>query len=100
MSDDRFTLLVDGKPYTLRPSEVSASLAGEFRRATGLSVRSLLQMAGEDMDLDVIAGFVWLARRQAGEKIIYAVVADSITYETEIDTDAEPEPEDADSPEA
>ncbi len=98
------TVTAAGVPYTFRPAEISASLAGEFRRVSGgMTVRQLMGMSSDDADLDVMGGLIWLARRQAGDDIAYADVLDAINYGTEFDvSDAEADaaPEDADSPEA
>jgi hypothetical protein len=94
------TIKVDGAVYTVRPGEVTANLVGQLRRVTGFSLQGLMAAAGEDPDLDVIAALVWMARRQAGENVNYEKVADSISYESDIESQDEPEPEDPASPEA
>lgn len=94
------TVKVDGDPFTVRPNEVSAKMVGQLRRVTGFSLQSLMAAAGEEPDLDVIAALVWLARRQQGENVSYDKIADSLTYESDIEPGDEPAPEDPDSPEA
>lgn len=93
---------VDGVTHTFYPAEVSARMASEVRAATGRSLRAVLESAEDDPDLDTIAVLVWLARRQAGErKLPFAVVADSLTYESSVEAaEAAPDDEVPDSPEA
>lgn len=90
------TIVVDQQRYVLRANEISALDAMALRNETGISVRALLQSAQDDPDIDVIAGLVWLARRQAGEtKLTFATVAEHLTYDAdlEIGEGAEPDPE-------
>lgn len=95
------TVNVDGTPYVCRPAEVTARIAGDLRRQSGLSVRGVMAAAGEDPDLDTIASLVWIARRQAGEYVTWDEVADGITYTSDISSsDEAPTDEDPDSPEA
>lgn len=58
-----------GKRYTIRPGEVPATLAREFRKEVGMSFRAAMVMLNDDMDIDVLQALVWLARRQDGEKV-------------------------------
>lgn len=94
------TIKVDGVAYTVRPDEVTANQVGQLRRVTGFSLQTLMQVAADSPDLDVIAALVWLARRQAGENVNYEKVAEAITYQSDIDSVDEPEAEDPASPEA
>ena len=89
------TIVVDGATYALRTNELSALDTQALRRETGQSVRALLQMAQDDPDLDVIAGLVWLARRQAGDAVAWADVAATISYAAELNLGegGEPDPE-------
>lgn len=93
------TIKVDDETYTVRPSELNAKLAGQLRKESSMSVRSVMVAAGEDPDLDVIAALVWLARRQRGEDVSWDEVAEAISYDSDFGATDEPEPEDADSPE-
>lgn len=83
-------LTVDGHRYELRPNEINALDSQACRRATGVSVRSLLATAQHDPDIDTIAALVWLARRQAGEpSLAFEDVAATISYGSDFDLDAE-----------
>ncbi len=93
------TISVDGTIYTMRPSELSAADGAKVRAATGMSLRSILAAAQTDPDLDVIAAVVWLARRQAGENVGFAEVAEAIGYDVKILPVETAAPEDEDSPE-
>lgn len=85
------TIKLDGTSYVLRPNEISALDAAALRRECGMSVRGLLNAANDDPDLDVLAGLVWLARRQAGEEVTYTDVAQGITYDSDLDVDEGPD---------
>ena len=98
--DFSMTVKVDGIPYTFRPNEASAAMTGSLRRAIGMGMAGLMQAAGSDPDIDILAAIVWLARLQAGESITYLEVAEAITYDTSIEPAEEPTPEEPDSPEA
>lgn len=89
---------VDGKEYGLRFDEIPASEAGVLRKATGASLKSVFEDAGNDPDIDTVAALVWLSRRQNGEKNLpYNVVADAINYLTDIEeVEGEPAEDESD----
>jgi len=78
-------LRVDGKLYVFAVDEASADDAGALRRATGMSLNGLLHAAGEDMDIDVVAAFVWLVRRRDEPRLRYEAVAKEIGYQTPLE---------------
>lgn len=85
-TDATVTIKVDGRPYTLRVDEVCAIDAAALRRATGMSLRSLIEASNADPDIDVIAALVWLARRQTGEpNLTFDDAARSISYRSDFD---------------
>ena len=60
---------LDGEVYEVRLGDVTSNLTRELRRGTGISFNQLMREVTTDPDVDSIAGFVWLARRIAGEKV-------------------------------
>jgi hypothetical protein len=62
-------ITLDGEAYEVRLADVTSTLARELRRATGMSFTNLMDEIMTAPDADSIAGFVWLARRLAGEKV-------------------------------
>jgi hypothetical protein len=94
------TVSVDGVKYSLFPQELSARDTTDVRRATGMSFRFLMEAAGKDPDLDVVAAVVWLARRQAGESVTFDEVANAIGYDANIENVTDPVEPEPDSPEA
>ena len=99
--DPSVTVIVDGTKHTARIGEVTARMASEIRRETGMSSRALFAAAGDDPDLDIVAALVWIARRQNGEpSIAFGDVLDEIGYDSEIEAADIPAEEDEDSPEA
>lgn len=57
----------NGAVYAARPREVTPALARECRTVTGYSPMQLMSLA---FDIDVLAAWVWLSRRQAGEQAV------------------------------
>lgn len=62
-------ITLDEEVYEVRLADVTSTLTRELRRATGLSFNQLMQEITSNPDADSIAGFVWLARRIAGERV-------------------------------
>lgn len=89
-----------GKQYTIRPAEIPASLAREYRRETGGPFRADVQLLANDgADIDTLQNLVWLARRQSGEKVTLDDI-DDFTYEQSESLKFLDDPtEDEDSPE-
>lgn len=94
------SMTVDGTTYTVRLAEISAAHATLYRKETGGSLRAIIASAGTDPDIDTVATIMWLARRQAGDDVTYAEVADGVRYDADIEVVEEPAEEDPDSPEA
>lgn len=88
VSGEIITVTVAGRAYTVCEGDVCAADVIALRRATGHSFRGLLSLLNDDMDIDVLASVVWLARRAEGERsLTFDEVASQITYE---DIDEEP----------
>ncbi|HEX2027728.1 MAG TPA: hypothetical protein VHF25_06980 [Nitriliruptorales bacterium] len=72
--------LVDGE-HTVRLGGVTGSDARLFRAQVGVSL--LEAITSGSIDLDVVAGVVWLSRRKAGERSLpYQKVADELSWDT------------------
>lgn len=67
--DAGLKITLEGETYEVRLGDVTSNLTRELRRGTGLSFNQLMREVTNDPDVDSIAGFVWLARRIAGEKV-------------------------------
>lgn len=67
--EEGIRLVIEGEPYEVRLGDVSARLARELRRETGHGVYGLLRAVASEPDVDVVAEFVWLARRIRGEQV-------------------------------
>lgn len=78
-------ITVEGKPYTVKLSEFTGIESKEFRAAVGIPASQVFRDANA-VDLDVIAGFVWIIRRRKERGLTYDAVARSLNYETDIDT--------------
>jgi hypothetical protein len=62
-------ITLEGEVYEVRLGDVTSNLTRELRRGTGISFNQLMREVTTDPDVDSIAGFVWLARRIAGERV-------------------------------
>ena len=77
---------LDGVIHTWEPMESNALDASALRRATGMSVNALMRAAVDDPDIDVIAGIVFMAQRQAGNRAAtFDQVATDIGYGTDFE---------------
>lgn len=83
------TVTVDGESYTVRLGDVSPTLGREVRRIYGVGVRSFFGQLANDPDLDLVAGFVWMARRIRGEYVDLEDVESELTYASLGDADVE-----------
>lgn len=86
MADNGFVFTVDGVRYDLDLQEITGREAKEFRIATGEPLRRALDLFllnPQDVDIDTLAGIIWLARRQAGDLVDYDAVLGSVNYGTD-----------------
>lgn len=86
MADQGLMFTLDGKRHELNLEEITGRDAKEFREQTGMAFRRAVTMfvqSPDDVDLDTIAGIVWLARRQAGDQVTYDTVLGEINYTTD-----------------
>jgi hypothetical protein len=93
----------DGQTYVVRQSDMTGQDTRALRQEVGLSFAGLLKQMQTDPDIDLIAAFIWLARRIKGDTVTYDSILDSIGYESEIDVKLEDKrkpPAEDDSPEA
>lgn len=72
-------ITLDDHEYVVRLGDVTAQVARELRAATGHGFHWLVTRVGEDPDVDLIAEFVWLARRLGGEEVALEDVVVSYT---------------------
>jgi len=77
---------VDGARYRVDVDLVTGAQEGELRAGTGMG----LQQLGADLSAGAVGVFhvgilIWLARRQAGDKVALGVVLDEITYGAEFE---------------
>lgn len=77
-------ITVDGRTYTFSVQDASSEDAAALRRATGMSLRGLMEAAVEDFDIDICAALVWLVRRRDEPMLRYVEVAEQIGYDTPI----------------
>lgn len=89
MSDEetgKVVVTVDGADYTLNFADLGPRDSSAVRRATGMSLRAIMQAARDDPDVDIIAVLVWRARVHDGEPLLTLDdVHDTITYTSDID---------------
>jgi hypothetical protein len=91
-------ITLDGTKHAVYPNLLTAKDIAAVRAQAGMSVRKLVELAGDDPDIDVIAALVWVARCQAGEKVSLSDVSDGITYESKLEVAEQEAPLDDDHP--
>lgn len=98
--DAHITFKLGDEPYTLFLTEVKPIDVAAYRKATGLSWQWTVNQCGVDMDIDLLAGVVWMIRYKRGDEVTYEEVATSFDYTTSFGFSDEPAEEDKESPEA
>lgn len=96
MADAVVRITVDGMNYDLDMGDINAIDAKDFRREVGITLASSMTDS-VDVDLDVIAGLVWLARRKTERGLTYNDVASMLSFNSDIDFS---DVEDGEHPEA
>lgn len=76
-------ITLDGREYVVRSAELTAIDAKDFRAAVGMSIMSVLTDPS-GLDLDVVAGLVWLLRRRTERGLSFDAVAASINYDSDL----------------
>jgi hypothetical protein len=75
---------LDGQEHRLAAGDITALDAKAFRAVVG---RPLMTAFDGDVDLDVIAGVVWISRRRTEPGLTYEQVAGGISYASDLDVD-------------
>lgn len=83
MTDSALTITVDDVVYDIRLANLTAIDAKDFRAAVGVSLAQAI--SDGSLDLDIVAGLIWLVRRQRERGLAYSKVAKEITYESNLD---------------
>lgn len=78
MSDATIEVSVGTKKYSIAFESLSGRDVRDFRQEVGMSPRQALADQAA-LDIDIVAGFVWLARRRT-EPVTFEQVLDSIDY--------------------
>lgn len=76
-------LTIDGQEVRLAAGSITANDAKDFRAKVGVPLMQVLRDT-DSIDLDVVAGLVWLARRRVERGLTYEAVAQSINYDTDL----------------
>lgn len=90
--------------WRLETNEVTPDDIRVLRKALGISFRELINQVGTDIDLDIAAGLILMARRQTeGRWVTFEQASAGLTYDSvfEIDIDDDGTPAEVDdSPQA
>lgn len=81
----RIRFKVNGQSHDIDLGNFTAIDAKDFRKAVGISLGEVF--AKEAVDIDVIAGILWLDQRRFKHGLTYDVVARGFTYDTELDVE-------------
>lgn len=80
----------DGRTYVIRQSDLTPRDVVALRKETGFAGwLGLLETADSGFDLDVLAAFLWLARRHDGDDVSYESVLDGMSYDAQLDVKVE-----------
>lgn len=96
--DEGMRITLSDDVYEVRLGDITPSIAREVRREFGMGPQRFLATMAADPDVDLLAGFMWLARRIRGEYVELEAVMEDVGYKTLLENDIEfgsPEPEDA-----
>jgi hypothetical protein len=90
-------LTVDGEHVVIRFGDLTPRDARDFRRAVGTPL--MQAFTPENLDLDMLAGLVWLARRRDNPALTYEEVESTTTFgsfvfDTETSTNGQEAPDD------
>lgn len=87
----------DQPPVVFRLGDLTASLVRELRQQTGMNIPEMLVQAefqpGSMWDIDSTAALIWMGRRQAGDAVTFADVADDLRLDQVINICHEDDPE-------
>lgn len=72
-------ITLDGEAFEVRLGDVTSTITRELRAKSGMSFTALMEYVTTDPDTDVIAAFVWLARKIRGEQVDFDDVV--VTYQ-------------------
>jgi hypothetical protein len=88
----RFT--VHGVDHVVRSGQIDGLMSRELRhpdKGIGVGFPVMLdRIMGGDLDTDYVAGLLWLARRQAGERVALVDVLASTTFDDVVAFAAQP----------
>lgn len=87
--DAGLRIVIGDEPYEVRLGDISPSLARDVRREFQMGPQKFLATMAADPDVDLLAGFMWIARRIRGEYVDLETVMDSVGYQTLLDNDIE-----------
>lgn len=91
----------DGVDYDIFLSDLTGRDVKDFRAAVGMSPVHAFRIAPtEGLDIDVIAGFVWLAKRKKKPRTTYDEILDQISYGNVDVATVDEDEADEDDPEA
>ncbi|MGH9225704.1 MAG: hypothetical protein ACRD2W_18400 [Acidimicrobiales bacterium] len=78
---ESITIRLDGTNFNFSASQVTAIDARDFRAAVGVPIMQVFTQ--NSVDLDVMAGMIWVVRRRTERGLTYEQVASSITYDSD-----------------
>lgn len=87
--DAGMRITIGGDVYEVRLGDVTPGIAREVRREFGMGPQRFMATMAADPDVDLLAGFMWLARRIRGEYVDLETVMEDVGYTTLLDNDIE-----------
>lgn len=86
-TESGLVITLEGKKYTILQSEITGVEVKDFREAVGVSPMRFFADP-RNLDLDIVAGFIWLVRRRKERALQYDDIASKINYGSQLEFDA------------
>lgn len=74
------TWVIDGQRYDVDLFDIDGVEWRDVKRATGMGQNQLVYLAVEQVDLEAVAGFLWIWRRRQEPDLKYEAVLKSLSF--------------------
>lgn len=82
MAQPALVITIGAQTYRLRPGQITGLDAKDFHAQTGQRLIDVMRRG--PLDLEEVAGLVWIARRRRERGLPFEVVAAEINYDSEL----------------
>lgn len=78
--DAMLELEFNGEKLILRQSEITGIDSRDFRAELGFGVTGMFQADGRFLDVDSVAGVIWLIKRRTNPRLKFVDIAAKVTF--------------------